>query len=968
MIRTRKNAWALLILMLILGDSLLWAATPDELQVKSKGPFEFKSKPSVARHGDNYTITFETQAACDVTVAIEDDTGRILRHFASGVLGPKAPPPFKRNTLKQSILWDGKDDQGKYLDAVESLTVRVSLGLKPSYEKDLYRSDKKRFSREAQLIVPQPEGVYVYDGGDAMDYLRLFDHEGNYVRTIYPFPANQVKNVKGLMWHTAIQDGSKHPVKGNFLQNTLLTAGTNSFGLICYEPKAKRYRSPQNVSSNEHYGMYGRGATSMDVRKGRIALTNIYLNRMGTDGSSGGMTLTGPQTAYVLKQKKKDDRYLSPRSVALSPDGKTLYLTGYVYARFQKASADIILNAGYSCINAVYKLSMDGDAPKNKKLFAGSDKPGVSGKGDTQLNYPSSVAVDAKGLVYVSDYLNHRIQVFKPDGALARSIAVQRPAQISLDEKRNMLYVFSYMVHNDGDKKRGKKFGVPLTLTRFENLSSPKKKDTFKIPTVQYNPSAGWYRGHPIQLWVCVNPYGKEPTLWLAEGFPREDVLTIKTMRSQNIRLYGFKNDKLVELRDFHKDVKQEVLRTKRPRYSRQRLGVNPVSGDLYVAEGDAYVWKSFQEFVRINPDTGKITLEPMPFDAEDFCFDHNGCVYLRSLKDLVRYNASTWQPVPWDYGEEREAIHTSSSSDRKVAKAISALALPETGGWHTGGMYVALNGQIVVGCGVSFEAKADRRKEGDAQNKSSHYSPAMYPGRSTRGRGGMPVIHIWDKHGQVVKRDAVPGLSGQTYGLGLDVNGFVYAMSSQTRLYDGKKYYNDLSGTLAKFVPGKTKIVTDGKKGVPLKLTDELKPKGEKAFGSDWVEGAEWFYGGVGWDGKNAGIGCGCWNARFTLDYFNRSFAPELDRYRVAVVDSGGNLILRVGQYGNADSQGPKSKVPLGGDEVGLVHGAYLATHTDKRLFIADPGNVRIVSVKLGYHREARVPLKSVKNQKSGE
>jgi len=86
-------------------------------------PVEFKSKPTVARHGDNYTITFETQAACDVTVAIEDDTGRILRHFASGVLGPKAPPPFKRNTLKQSILWDGKDDQGKYLDAVESLTV-----------------------------------------------------------------------------------------------------------------------------------------------------------------------------------------------------------------------------------------------------------------------------------------------------------------------------------------------------------------------------------------------------------------------------------------------------------------------------------------------------------------------------------------------------------------------------------------------------------------------------------------------------------------------------------------------------------------------------------------------------------------------------------------------------------------------------------------------------------------------------
>ena len=33
-----------------------------------------------------------------------------------------------------------------------------------------------------------PEGVYVYDGR-VFDHVRLFDHDGNYVRTIYPFPA-----------------------------------------------------------------------------------------------------------------------------------------------------------------------------------------------------------------------------------------------------------------------------------------------------------------------------------------------------------------------------------------------------------------------------------------------------------------------------------------------------------------------------------------------------------------------------------------------------------------------------------------------------------------------------------------------------------------------------------------------------------------------------------------------------------
>jgi nucleoside permease NupC len=80
-----------------------------------------------------------------------------------------------------------------------------------------------------------------------------------------------------------------------------------------------------------------------------------------------------------------------------------------------------------------------------------------------------------------------------------------------------------------------------------------------------------------------------------------------------------------------------------------------------------------------------------------------------------------------------------------------------------------------------------------------------------------------------------------------------------------------------------------------------------------------------------------------------------------VAVLDRAGNLILRIGRYGNADSAGAASRVPLGGDEVGMVHGAYLATITDRRLFVADSASDRIYSVKLGYHATERVALKGV-------
>ena len=74
--------------------------------------------------------------------------------------------------------------------------------------------------------------------------------------------------------------------------------------------------------------------------------------------------------------------------------------------------------------------------------------------------------------------------------------------------------------------------------------------------------------------------------------------------------------------------------------------------------------------------------------------------------------------------------------------------------------------------------------------------------------------------------------------------------------------------------------------------------------------------------------------------------------------MDANGNLILRIGKYGNIDSQGANSKEPLGGDEVGFIHPCFVGVHTDKRLFVSDLGNDRIVSVKLDYYVNKIVPI----------
>ena len=87
-----------------------------------------------------------------------------------------------------------------------------------------------------------------------------------------------------------------------------------------------------------------------------------------------------------------------------------------------------------------------------------------------------------------------------------------------------------------------------------------------------------------------------------------------------------------------------------------------------------------------------------------------------------------------------------------------------------------------------------------------------------------------------------------------------------------------------------------------------------------------------------------------------------------MAVLDTNGNLILRVGRYGNVDDGkpliaqgGPAKTRSIGGDEVALFHADFVGTDSDKRLFIADLGNACIRSVKLGYHVEQRVALKDV-------
>ncbi len=926
---------------------LLQAVEHDEFKVKRESVFTFTKKPHIKRdkNRDHYEITFASKGRCDVTVVVLNAAGRIIRHLGSGVLGPNAPRPFQKNALAQTIVWDGKNDQGHYVQEPNAHKVRVSLGLKPQFERTLYWSPHKRIANNAPLLYAAPEGVY-YCEGQGVDHLKLYSHEGDYLRTLYPFPAHQVEKVNGLQHHTFPQDGKSLPLKVGYHQGTLLTSGSSAF--------------PGDQEG--HYGGYP--ATCMAVQGNRIALAHAYLNRLSTDGSSGGLPVKGPKTHFKIKLGK-GTKIIAPTSMAFSPDGTYLYMTGYIWKTSYWATDG-------DCYHVVMRMKYAED--KEPEVFLGKIKTDTGYGSDAKsFCVPTSVDTDNKGRVYVSDYANNRIQIFSPEGKLLKSLKVDTPAKIVVDRKSQEMYVFAWGAIGPSRKIQKEKNlnirKIGTTMARLGTFEKPLQPKPVKMPFGYGDGSGGWSETGGQVYQVAVDTFGTTQTVWAVGRKPTISVAEmnwsgsgtrhISGWEQRGVRLLVEQKGKWALKRDFASDTKKKVTQVAPPDFSRQRLYVNPDDGMLYVGEDKGFC-KSFDNMIRIDPATGQTKKIFLPFDAEDLVFDQEGRIYMRTDTLVMRFDFKDRREIPWDYGEERAKVWFQGfSAPPRSVPATAALAIPGSRPvwWHMSGMAINASGLLAVVCNIRAKPR-DRRPKDKAMFSGGFVAPKGFTLTQYPGRGGNRIICVIDPHGKTIHQDAVPGMTNAD-GIGIDRDGDLYAMIAAPRVLKGKPYFNGKSETLMKFKPGKTRFVAAGRAPVPLPKENQPKrsPDIRKGgLGEAWAEGAEWLYGGVGYGGM--GGSCTCWHARFHLDYLGRSFVPETRRFKVAVLDSNGNLILRIGRYGNVEDGkpliedgGPQKPRSIGGDEVALVHAPYLTTHTDHRLYISDPGNGRILSVKLDYH-----------------
>lgn len=122
----------------------------------------FSAKPTASVDKAGLRIAFAVTMPTDAEVAILDAGGRVVRHLAAGLLGPKSPPPFNQG-LAQTLSWDGTDDAGR---PVRAANVRVRLGLRAgAYASCLLDAKEQRQEppRIPPLDVKGLQGILTYN-------------------------------------------------------------------------------------------------------------------------------------------------------------------------------------------------------------------------------------------------------------------------------------------------------------------------------------------------------------------------------------------------------------------------------------------------------------------------------------------------------------------------------------------------------------------------------------------------------------------------------------------------------------------------------------------------------------------------------------------------------------------------------------------------------------------------------------
>jgi RNA polymerase sigma-70 factor (ECF subfamily) len=855
--------------------------------------FEFTQKPMVTKQGDPSTssgqgkwiIAFASKGKCDATVAIVDKDGKIVRHLASGVLGKNAPWPFKQDSLAQSLEWDGKDDFGK--PAPAGCKVRVGLGVKYTYERSM-GWEPASFATPVQNILVAKDGTaYVVAAG----VIKAFDRGGKYLRTVFP-PQGGV-DVSGAfpMHKTAYGDSVMHSdwmgpfssVRGNVGTCAL----TGDGGQLLVHWVAGPFYPANLIKIDTKTGALPPGSV--------VNLGHTYENR-----EKAG-----------LQSNASGDNYRV--SIAVAPDGETVYFSGTQHAVFRAKLTDLKHRGSLVWLSRGEKI-----APETMpRVFLGENgKPGTD---NAHFNMSRGVAVDKEGNIYVGDHMNNRIQVFKPDGTYLRTIQVQAPQELVVHPKTGDMYVLCW---RSGDVEKPPKPWV-LMETKIVKIL---KDGTISPATISIK--SDWsYWHNPVGVGLGLDATSDEPAIWVAG--------------KEGVRRLVDKGNSFVEAARIAGAAGVGLAS------GTHRLAVDRETETLYASNGVRIFNPTWHRF---DGNTGKRDESFKGAPWEDMVIAADGTIICRSPgygPFVMRYDRDM-KPRPFKKGVVSKDVGGGWPADGPVLYC----GVKGHSNVYQDGMTVnPVNGDIYVRAKEIYKSWYDKMVPGgkslppEELAKLVDWLPPDYVKRGPHSDSS--VLLVWDRDGNPKSAQAITGL---WRGSGIRVSRAGDAYVSIGCAYGNGGYWEGLAE------PDKSNLTayrTFGNLGVIFKFLND----GRGSFGTMTGKSPKAFTG-VAWEYRGHAPSqpkdCGCCHSLFGSDGFDRLYVPAMHLYSVMVLDANGNVIMRLGRYGNADGQGKGSLAP----EPDIALSWVLAVEaSDRALYISDQGNQRILKAAIGYAVEEAVP-----------
>jgi DNA-binding beta-propeller fold protein YncE len=636
--------------------------------------------PDITKKGDKATISFTVSEKADVEVAVLDSKGKVVRHLAAGVVGStKAAPPLKPG-LSQTIDWDGKNDfKEKAEDGPFKVRVRAGTGVKFGI---FIGAEPNNFGAVEGVAADEDGNIYMIGSRGASNQmamnLRVFDSNGKYLREVIPFPANLEP---GAMKEVARWDPDLKAFRPRNLRN---------LNPDFYGQPGGYWANPALtlVAASKKYGIVLSDSNKLCILEpsGAVRGSKFAGRKLGRLPNSGG----------------------GPVRMAISPDGKWLYLSGPFSSKTRYGH---VFNDAYPP-GRIYRTPLNSNekftefvtipvAHENGQGGAWRKACSNLGHFTTSKGPVAGISVDAKGNVYVANREQGCVSVFDESGEQIGKVDIKNPWLLAVHPQKGTIYVTQF------DCLGYHRFSC--NLYKFENFKQGAKPAAeYKFPS-----DKGLNRNQAMAL-----APGKDRTvLWMSgvKGglVPLEDKGTSFEPLKIDFKTRGEVAPDCGTNRIWRYNGKTgegKLLRKNGKTFYCTDLSVG-YDGLLYVRTGKGYSGG----FARFTHD-----LEPAPFSGIDshvlspYIYSRmgngfaerglgvgpDGKAYLSFMYKWVAYAMGGFgpdgKPLPGNY---LKGIYPSEKENKKYASGMKeAGAITSTIPPENGGIRVDLNGNIYLG------------------------------------------------------------------------------------------------------------------------------------------------------------------------------------------------------------------------------------------------------------------------------